>query len=61
MHFKTTVNKSTGKRTHYVDSKKVAPETYDFKYYICQQAGMNYNSSLTTSDKNYIRHSFYMD
>lgn len=56
MDFKRTVNKRTNKTTYYVDNKRVNQGKFEVLERVQQFAGCRYNSSLTTEDKNYIRH-----
>ena len=55
MDFKTTYNKKTDKTTYYVDNKRVSGEIFALKQTICRLSGKNFNSSLVTSDNNYVR------
>ena len=61
MHFKRVINKTTDKTTYYIDNKRTGIDNFHEKQDLCRIKGMSYNSSLTTSDNKYIRHSFYMN
>ena len=58
MDFKTTVNKTTNKKTYFIDNKRVSFDKFDEKQIICKLKGLSYNSSLTISNKKYIYHYF---
>ena len=54
--FKRTINKKANNITYYVDGKRVSEDKFGIKETVCRVAGMQYNSSYTTSDNSYIRH-----
>ena len=54
--YKRTINKKTNKVTYYVNGKRVDHEKFELLQRVDQCAGMQYNSSYTTSDNKYIRH-----
>lgn len=61
MQFRETTNKQTGKRTYFVDGKKVSKNTYEMKKEICIMNNFKYNSSLVQGNSKYTHYYFHMN
>lgn len=58
MIFKETQNLKTGKKTYYIDGKRVSRDKFDLISLVQQRAGKQYNSSVTYSNSTH-RYSSY--
>lgn len=61
MIFKETKNLKTGKKTYYIDGKRVSRDKFDLISLVQQRAGKQYNSSITYAEGMYRYSSYCYD
>lgn len=61
MNFKETTHKKTGRKTYFVDGKKVSKDKYDFNRMVCTMHNYKYNSSLVSGNQTYSWYTYSMN